>query len=157
MENATEEERQKMWEMGRENDIKMSVEERMTGIQNNPDPYLFKMVEHPESEKMLKIYEGFLRRQNRSAIMDFYERFYTDPDPQVESLRQIKCPTLVLIGEFDIVFLKPSEIMAKEIPDSRHVIIPGLGHMTAIEDPERFIEELLDFLDTVKKSGRANR
>jgi len=83
--------------------------------------------------------------------------FYTDPDPHIDELRKVKCPTLVLLGEFDLVFLKPSEIMANEIPDVRHVILPDLGHMTAIEDPERTIAEILDFLETVEQTGRANR
>ena len=73
----------------------------------------------------------------------------------VEGLRQIKCPTLVLLGEFDIVFLGPSEILAREIPDARHVILDGIGHMTAIEDPERTIEEILKFLETVRETGKA--
>jgi pimeloyl-ACP methyl ester carboxylesterase len=47
--------------------------------------------------------------------------------------------------------------MAKEIPDNRHVIMPGVGHMTNIEDPEGFMKELLDFLETVKQTGKANR
>jgi pimeloyl-ACP methyl ester carboxylesterase len=79
--------------------------------------------------------------------------FYTDPNPMVEGLRQIKCPTLVLLGEFDIVFLGPSEILAQEIPDARHVILDGIGHMTAIEDPQRTIEEIFEFLETVRQSG----
>jgi pimeloyl-ACP methyl ester carboxylesterase len=47
--------------------------------------------------------------------------------------------------------------MAKEIPDVRHVIMPGLGHMTAIEDPKQFIDEVEDFLETVEQTGKANR
>ena len=45
--------------------------------------------------------------------------------------------------------------MAGEIPDVRHVILDGIGHMTAIEDPERTIKEILDFLETVKETGKA--
>ena len=41
---------------------------------------------------------------------------YNDPDPMVEGLQQISVPTLLLIGEFDWVFIKPTELMAKEIP-----------------------------------------
>ena len=73
----------------------------------------------------------------------------------VEGLRQIKCPTLVLLGEFDIVFLGPSEILARETPDARHVILDGIRHMTAIEDPERTTKEILDFLDMVRETGKA--
>jgi pimeloyl-ACP methyl ester carboxylesterase len=152
-ENATEEQREAM----READLKLSVEERMVGIRREPGPYLFKMAEHPEGERMLKIYEGFLRRADRRQIHTFMANFYTDPDPKIEQLRQIKCPTLVLLGEYDIVFIEPSEIMAREIPDVRHVIMPDVGHMTAIEDPEGFLREILDFLECVKETGKANR
>ena len=137
--------------------LNASIEERIQATKANPGEFLFKMAEHPNNEGMWKIFEGFLRRQDLKSIMDFRAAFYSDPDPRVESLRQIKCPTLVLLGEFDIVFLKPSEIMAKEIPDVRHVIMPGIGHMTAIEDPEQTAKELLDFLETVKQTGKANR
>ncbi|MBL7176308.1 MAG: alpha/beta hydrolase [Desulfobacteraceae bacterium] len=137
--------------------LNATVEEKMEAIRAEPGPFLFKMAEHPDNEGMWKIFEGFLRRQNPQAVLTFMMNFYTDPDPRVEGLGQIKCPTLVLLGEHDIVFLKPSEIMAKEIPDARHVIMEGVGHMTAIEDPERTIKELLDFLETVAETGKTNR
>ncbi|MHA2008032.1 MAG: alpha/beta fold hydrolase [Promethearchaeota archaeon] len=156
-EKATEEERKRLRELGRAMAVNAKVEDRMAGIRSNPDSFLFKMAEHPDSERMLKIYEGFVRRQDRGAVFDFMTSFYTDPDPRREGLKQIKCPTLVLLGEFDVVFLKPSEIMAEEIPDVRHVIMPGIGHMTAIENSEGFMSEILDFLETVKETGKANR
>jgi len=132
------------------------VEEIIANVHANPGVFLFKMAEHPYSDRLWPVYEGFLRRQNRRAIIEFMRSFYTDPDPRVEGLRQIKCPTLVLVGEFDYVFLKPSELMAREIPDVRHVVMKGLGHMTAIEAPIWTANELLDFLDCVAKTGKAN-
>ncbi len=36
-----------------------------------------------------------------------------------------------------------------------HVILDGIGHMTAIEDPQRTIKEILEFLETVKETGKA--
>lgn len=137
--------------------LNASIEERMQATKANPGEFLFKMAEHPNNEGMWKIFEGFLRRQDIKSIQHFRSVFYSDPDPRVEGLRRIKCPTLVLLGEFDIVFLKPSEIMAREIPDVRHVIIPGIGHMTAIEAPEQTAKEILDFLETVKQTGNANK
>jgi 3-oxoadipate enol-lactonase len=157
LEKATDEEKERLRKMWIAMDERMTIEERMKTIRNEPGPYLFKMAEHPDSERMLKIYEGFLQRQDRHAVITFMINFYTDPDPRIDELRKIKCPTLLLLGEYDIVFLKPSEIMANEIPDVRHVIIPGIGHMTAIENPERTIKEILDFLETVKQTGNANR
>jgi len=134
-----------------------SVDDLVKEFRRHPTVYLFKMAEHPNSEEMWKIYEGFLHRQNPQTILTFMIEFYSDPDPQIEGLRQIKCPTLVLLGEFDKVFLKPSEIMANEIPDVKHVIMEGIGHMTAIEAPERTIKEILDFLKSVRQTGKANK
>jgi len=137
--------------------LNATVDERIQASRQNPGEFLFKMAEHAESEKMWDIWKEVQRVQDPQTLMDFRSVFYTDPDPRVEGLRQIKCPTLILIGEFDIVFLNASEIMAKEIPDNRHVIMPGVGHMTNIEDFEGFMREILDFLDTVKQIGKANR
>jgi pimeloyl-ACP methyl ester carboxylesterase len=133
------------------------VEDWMTYVKADPGPFLFKMAEHADSERMWEIYEGFLRRSDPVAIGNFMQSFYADPDPMIEGLRQISCPTLILLGEFDIVFLGPSEIMAREIPDNRHVILQGIGHMTAIEDPERTAAEILDFLKTVSETGKSKR
>ncbi len=132
-----------------------TVEEWMALARAEPGPFLFKMAEHPDSEHMWKIFEGFIRRSDPAAIRNFMMSFYSDPNPMVEGLSQIKCPTLVLLGEFDIIFLGPSEILAREIPDAKHVILDGIGHMTAIEDPEGTIREILDFLETVKETGKA--
>ncbi|MHA1499867.1 MAG: alpha/beta fold hydrolase [Promethearchaeota archaeon] len=133
-----------------------SFEDVIKEIHRHPGEYLFKMAEHPNSEEMWKIYEGFLERIDPQEVIRFRSVFYSDLDPRIEGLRQIRCPTLILLGEFDIVFLKPSEIMVNEIPDVRHVIIDGIGHMTAIEDSERTTKEILDFLETVDQTGKAN-
>ncbi len=132
---------------------KSTLEEKYAAMRTDPGPFLFKMAEHPNNEGMWKIVEGFSRRGNPETHAKFLLSFYTDPNPMVEGLRQIKCPTLVLLGEFDIVFIQPSDLMAKEIPDARHVILDGIGHMTAIEDPERTTMEILNFLETVHEIG----
>lgn len=135
----------------------VTPEQRRESMRANPGPFLFKLAEHPEAERMFKICDEIFGRGDPVAQAHFMQTYYCDPNPMVEGLRQITCPTLVLLGEFDIVFIKPSEIMAKEIPDNRHVIIPDIGHMTAIENPEVTIKELLDFLACVKETGKANR
>ncbi|MEW6185687.1 MAG: alpha/beta hydrolase [Thermodesulfobacteriota bacterium] len=156
-EQLTPEGQREAFIMGAEARKMTSVEDWMTYARANPGPFLFKMAEHPDKERMWKIYEGFLRRSDPVAIGNFMLSFYADPDPVVEGLRQIACPTLLLLGEFDIVFLGPSEIMAREIPDNRHVIIKGIGHMTAIEDAERTTREILEFLETVNRTGKVKQ
>ena len=83
-EKASEEERAKLREAWIAMAMNASIEDRMNEIRQEPGPYLFKMAAHPEGEKMLKIYEGFLRRQDRKTIIEFMTRFYSDPDPRIE-------------------------------------------------------------------------
>ncbi len=65
----------------------------------------------------------------------------------IDLLPRIKCPTLILVGEQDV--LTPpadSEVMEKEILNSRLVKIPDAGHLSNLEQPERFNQALLEFL-----------
>ncbi len=62
-------------------------------------------------------------------------------------LPQIKCPALILVGEHDS--LTPpadSEAMAQAIPNSTLVRIPDAGHLSNLEQPEKFNVALSSFL-----------
>lgn len=157
--NLTEEQLQKMQEEARKLPLpRLDYEQRKAAWRLAPGPFTFKMERHPDSDKMFDVMDGFFqRRLSLEALRDFRLSFYTDPDPRVEGLKRIACPTLILLGEFDIVFLGPSELMAWFIPDNRHVLMAGVGHMTAIEDPATTTRELLDFLDTVAATGKAKK
>jgi pimeloyl-ACP methyl ester carboxylesterase len=161
MENMTQEEIEQARETARQAAQQappvetLTPEERKARWRENPGPFTFSVIGRPDEDKLWQIMDGFFRRHlSFQALAEFRASFYTDPDPRVEGLRNIKCPTLILLGEHDIVFIKPSEIMAKEIPDNRHIVLPGIGHMTAVEDPDRTIKELLDFLDSVSQKGK---
>ncbi len=63
------------------------------------------------------------------------------------SLHRITAPTLVVVGELDL--LKPrkySEIIAQEIPGAELAIIPHAGHAVMWERPDVFTTLLLGFL-----------
>lgn len=155
-----EDEQEQIWKNLAENGEMykfLSVEERYAQHKANSEPFMTQMNTHPESDRLWKIYKGFLEVSDPVAIGEFMQCYYSDSNPMVEGLRQIKCPSLVLLGEFDAVFIRPSEIMAKEIPDNRHIILKGVGHMTAMEAPDRTSKELLNFLETVRETGKANR
>lgn len=55
-------------------------------------------------------------------------------------VRQITCPTLYLLGgASNIVPPATQEQLKKEVPTSRIVIMPGLGHYPNLEAPEEYI------------------
>jgi 3-oxoadipate enol-lactonase len=66
-----------------------------------------------------------------------------------QELGRITAPTLVLVGENDI--LKPrkySEIIARAIPGAELVVLPGAGHAVCLEKSALFNATLLGFLAT---------
>ncbi len=69
------------------------------------------------------------------------------PD-SVPILPTIACPTLVLVGEEDTTTpLAESRLMADRIPGARLEIIPRAGHLSNLEQPERFNRAVVTFLD----------
>jgi pimeloyl-ACP methyl ester carboxylesterase len=62
-------------------------------------------------------------------------------------LPSIEVPTLLLYGERDQ--RSPLHVAAElhdRIPNSELLVIPGLGHMSNYDDPERFNDAVLTFL-----------
>ena len=53
--------------------------------------------------------------------------------------------TLVLYGEKDML-RDGEELLHNNIANASKTILPGLGHIPQIEDPEAFIDALLEFL-----------
>lgn len=66
--------------------------------------------------------------------------------PVTHRLDEIQAPTLIIVGQEDTPFLRPSQIMKDCIPLSQLVIIPEAGHSPHEEKPELFSEALLDFI-----------
>jgi 3-oxoadipate enol-lactonase len=63
-------------------------------------------------------------------------------------LEKIAVPTLVITGDEDRVYpLELTRRMAQRIPGAELVVLEGCGHLSNLEQPERFNEVLLDFLE----------
>ena len=69
----------------------------------------------------------------------------------INSLPNIKVPSLVVVGADDKPFLVASEYMTKKIPGCQKVVIPNAGHAVNIDQPEKFNEAVLQFLRSVKQ------
>jgi pimeloyl-ACP methyl ester carboxylesterase len=65
-------------------------------------------------------------------------------------LGQINQPTLILHGTADLlVDLRNAELLARGIPSARLELLDGAGHSLATDQPERYSELIVDFLDAV--------
>jgi 3-oxoadipate enol-lactonase len=78
-----------------------------------------------------------------------------DPPPEADdplesdpgAIERLEIPVLVAVGERDVPdFIAGAESMAQAIPNARHVVIPGAGHLAPLEQPEAFRRLVLEFL-----------
>lgn len=65
----------------------------------------------------------------------------------IESLPDIKVPSLVVVGADDTPFLAASSYMAAKIPGAKLVTIPNAGHAANIDQPAAFNAALVEFLE----------
>lgn len=79
-----------------------------------------------------------------SAITDTASGLDRLPD-----LASITAPTLVMVGEEDAPFLKPSHRMAEAIPGAELAVIPDAGHSPQFENPDAWWSALSTFLNRV--------
>ena len=68
-----------------------------------------------------------------------------DPNVKPEELSQIKCPTLVIAGDNDMIKDEHTRLIARSIPNAELAIIPG-SHFIANKNPDVFNEAVLRFL-----------
>lgn len=64
-----------------------------------------------------------------------------------DRLAQITAPTLIVHGDYDPLIPYPNgEYLAAHIKGARISTYPGVGHLVMIESPERFNQEVIEFL-----------
>jgi 3-oxoadipate enol-lactonase len=70
-------------------------------------------------------------------------RFYQQP---IE-VERVAAPALVVHGAEDLIVpVGNGRMLARRLPSSRYVELPGLGHNLMLEAPEKFVDVVLDFL-----------
>lgn len=71
---------------------------------------------------------------------------WIDPPPNGR-LGEITAPTLIVVGEEDVPdILATADLLEREIPDARTVVIEGAAHLPGLERPDELNRLLLDFL-----------
>ncbi|HWR15818.1 MAG TPA: proline iminopeptidase-family hydrolase [Terriglobales bacterium] len=64
----------------------------------------------------------------------------------LDKLSQIKVPTLIIVGDNDTTDPRMSEEMHQKIPGSKLVVLPKSGHMTFVDQPDKFLTAVETFL-----------
>lgn len=69
-----------------------------------------------------------------------------DQPDQVDALRAVAAPTLVIVGDQDATFLAASRAIADAVPAAEFVVIPDAGHSPQFENPPAWYAALAGFL-----------
>jgi len=67
------------------------------------------------------------------------------PNISLEQLQAIRCPTLVIGGDHDVILPKHTVLIAEHIPQSTLWILPNSGHSTLINYKDLFNKTVADF------------
>lgn len=87
-----------------------------------------------------------LRNDEQSANeFKLAELVLKEPHFTADNLNAIRCPTLILAGEKDVIKRKHTEFLHKQIPNSKMVILPGADHYAPIKSSALFNSQVLDF------------
>ena len=102
-------------------------------------------------ENLIQMKENNLLANNPKAIINLVKA--TSKHNLKDKVSDIKCPTLIMVGEEDILIpLKYSRILHEEIEGSELITIANCGHIPSIEKPAEFNEIVLRFLNKVTNS-----
>lgn len=108
--------------------------------------------------KSLSPERSSVSHRNASGLARAARGMLTQRDARViESLPDIKVPSLVVVGADDTPFLAASDYMAAKIPRAKKVVIPAAGHAVNIDQPQAFVDAVLPFLDGVARSAPSER
>ena len=65
-----------------------------------------------------------------------------------DDIKSIKAPTLVIIGDHDIVRPEHAVLMFRLLPDAQLAILPGTNHMTIVNRSDWLVSMIQTFLDS---------
>lgn len=66
-------------------------------------------------------------------------------------LKQLKVPTLIMLGDEDDMCIDPALIMKRHMPGTGLLVLPQAGHAINLEEPDIFNWASLDFLTAVEE------
>lgn len=70
--------------------------------------------------------------------------------PIMDELPGLECPALILVGEEDKAYLRAAEVMEAKLGGrTQRELLPGIGHVANLEDPEAFNARVIAFLDSL--------
>jgi pimeloyl-ACP methyl ester carboxylesterase len=83
------------------------------------------------------------RNDKKLFLLDWYQ-----PNISLKSLHKIKCPSLIISGDRDLITLEHTVLIYQNIPGAYLWIVPHSGHATLIEHAAEFNKKIDEFFKT---------
>jgi pimeloyl-ACP methyl ester carboxylesterase len=104
-----------------------------------------------------EILPSFLRELYANASPDGPEHFdvvfdklsttwKAEPSFELSDLERLAMPTLVMLGDGDMVTVEHAAAVQRAIPDAQLAVVPGASHGLPMETPELVSRPVIDFL-----------
>ena len=101
-----------------------------------------------------------IRKKLETMMVSFSGKVWADPMkgkyPKRDDLKMaasIRIPSLIIVGKRDLSWLPLSLKLSETVLDSRLEILPGIGHMSNMEAPDKFNMILDKFLTALDNSN----
>ncbi|XHR92539.1 alpha/beta fold hydrolase [Mucilaginibacter sp. UC70_90] len=72
---------------------------------------------------------------------------YKEPNIKLSALKTIKCPSLIIAGDHDLIVTTHTVQIAENIPNAYLWILPNSGHGTLVEHAGDFNKKVDDFFE----------
>ena len=119
------------------------------------DPFVYTLAMNYNNQLALQKQTDSVKDERKLAHLLSYE-----PHITLDQLHTIKCPTLVIGGDHDVILPQHTMLIAQNIPRSYLWIIPNSGHSTPVAKKDQFNAVVRDFFSTpyrvIEKFGRFN-
>jgi pimeloyl-ACP methyl ester carboxylesterase len=73
------------------------------------------------------------------------EMWASDPGLDLADLARVEAPTLILLGDDDVLTIEHAAAMVRALPDAQLAVVPGTSHAVVFEKPEVVNRLLADF------------
>ncbi len=109
-------------------------------------------LDNPANQRLLEERPGYREIQDKkfaalSAVMwATIARAIRDQSDDLNAMKSLEIPTLVIVGELDLPFVSQSHAMAEAIPGGVLAVIPDAGHSPQFENGDAWAIALNSFL-----------
>ena len=132
--------------LGRERMLELVAAKGASGVADEMIPKLLGATTRASRPLVVERVRSLVLSNSSDAIVGGLRALMTRAD-STPRLRTIHCPTLILVGDEDVITPPPlSEEMQRAIAGSELAVIPSAGHLSSLERPDAFNDALAGFL-----------